>query len=597
MRFHARHIILASFCLAAVPLAAQELTLSVVGPNGGTLEGVLRGVSLTLSLASTDTPSAQDYVAAARADYRRMITGLYAEGYYGGSVSILIDGREAATIAPLDAPDHVSAIEILVDPGQQFTFGTISVAPLAAQTTLPAGFVSGDVARADTIRQAAIAAVEAWRNEGHAKAAPSGQSITAHHDSGRLDAAVTIDPGPRLTFGALVVTGNEDVRAERIAAIAGLPTGAVFSPRDVERAATRLRRTGVFSSVALNEADQIGNDDTLGIIAQVSEDKPRRLGFGVEYSTVDGLGLTGFWMHRNLFGGAENLRADASITGLGGETGGVDYLLSLSFLRPGTINANTDLFADAKVQVSNEPNYYLEEAGLEVGLRRQLGDSVTLSAGVGALTAHVEDDLGIRDYSLLTLPLTGELDRRDNPLDAKAGSYLALDITPFAGFGDVGSGVRLYADGRYFRSFGANDRVTFALRGQLGSVIGPDILLSPTDYLFYSGGGGTVRGQAYQSLAVDLGGGNTSGGLSFAGLSVEARVDVTNKIGVVGFYDYGFVGETAPPFEQGDWHAGAGLGIRYDTGIGPIRVDVATPVSGAGAGKSVDFYVGIGQSF
>ena len=110
-----------------------------------------------------------------------------------------------------------------------------------------------------------------------------------------------------------------------------------------------------------------------------------------------------------------------------------------------------------------------------------------------------------------------------------------------------------------------------------------------------SGGGGTVRGQPYRSLdaAYD---GTDLGGRSFAGLSGELRVGVTETISVVGFYDTGFVGPDPGSFEDGNWHAGAGLGLRYDTTIGPLRLDVAGPVSGE-TGDGVQIYLGIGQAF
>ena len=132
---------------------------------------------------------------------------------------------------------------------------------------------------------------------------------------------------------------------------------------------------------------------------------------------------------------------------------------------------------------------------------------------------------------------------------------------------------------------------------QFGAILGSDIAATPRDYLFYSGGGGTVRGHPYQSLGVSVLNGGTvrSGGTSFLGLSGEARVGITQKIGLVGFYDAGFIG-AGDLFTDGEWHAGAGLGLRYDTGIGPIRFDVAMPVSGD-TGDGVQIYVGIGQSF
>jgi translocation and assembly module TamA len=151
--------------------------------------------------------------------------------------------------------------------------------------------------------------------------------------------------------------------------------------------------------------------------------------------------------------------------------------------------------------------------------------------------------------------------------------------------------------GRIYRSFGDDDRFTLAARGQFGAVIGADAQDLPASYLFYSGGGGTVRGQPYQSLAVDLGGGNEIGGTTFVGAQLEARVGVTDTIGVVGFYDTGFVGADELSLDNGEWHSGAGLGIRYNTGIGPIRFDVATPTSGSSAGNRVEIYIGIGQAF
>ncbi len=74
-------------------------------------------------------------------------------------------------------------------------------------------------------------------------------------------------------------------------------------------------------------------------------------------------------------------------------------------------------------------------------------------------------------------------------------------------------------------------------------------------------------------------------------------MDVTDTIGVVGFYDVGYIGAEAMPLQNGDWHAGAGIGLRYDTGIGPIRLDLATPVGGDTGGSALQGYIGIGQSF
>jgi translocation and assembly module TamA len=114
--------------------------------------------------------------------------------------------------------------------------------------------------------------------------------------------------------------------------------------------------------------------------------------------------------------------------------------------------------------------------------------------------------------------------------------------------------------------------------------------------LFYSGGAGTVRGQAYQSLGVDLSPGVTIGGRAFMAFSGELRANVAKSIQAVTFADTGYVAQDALGTGQGEWHSGAGIGGRYMTGVGPIRVDLATPLDGD-AGKKFELYIGIGQAF
>ena len=107
-----------------------------------------------------------------------------------------------------------------------------------------------------------------------------------------------------------------------------------------------------------------------------------------------------------------------------------------------------------------------------------------------------------------------------------------------------------------------------------------------------------MRGQDFQSLGVDFGNGNIIGGRSFLGLSTELRVKTGDKLSVVGFYDLGYVGREAfPDGSSGEWHSGAGVGVRYDTGIGPIRLDLAVPIQDADDNNGVELYIGIGQSF
>ncbi|KZY06405.1 MULTISPECIES: autotransporter assembly complex protein TamA [unclassified Sulfitobacter] len=589
---------LMALCLAVAGAGhAAELRITGV-PEDTDLYRTLAGGSLLVELTAEDAdPSNQELLAAAQADYKRLLTVLYDEGYFGPALTITLDGIDAAAIPPVDPPREIRQLVIAVNTGPKFRFGRTRIAPVAPGTEMPEEFATGATASLGVLKDTVAAGVSGWRDQGHAKAELANQELTARHEARAVDADLLLAPGPRLRFGPLTVTGNRAVRTERILEIAGLPTGEVFSPEELELATRRLRRTRAFSAVALIEAEQIGPDATLPITAQVTEAPPRRFGFGAEVSTVEGLALSTFWLHRNLLGGAERLRLEAEVSGIGGNSGGTDYRLTARFERPATFNEDTDFYALAELEQLDEVNFFSRQLDLEAGIERIANENRTYTLGVGLRTAETRDAFGTNRYTLLTLPLSAEFDYRDDRLDAKDGYFARVALTPFIALRGADNGLRSYADLRGYKTFGTERPVTFALRGQLGSVYGPDLRDAPADYLFYSGGGGTVRGQPYQSLGVNLGGGNIVGGRSFVGLSAEARFTVTEAIGLVGFVDGGYVGAEEFYDGSGEWHSGGGIGLRYATGIGPIRLDVAVPTSGPATDENFQVYIGIGQSF
>ncbi|QFT81916.1 Translocation and assembly module TamA precursor [Roseovarius sp. THAF27] len=552
--------------------------------------------SLTVETADSEDATAQDILAAARADYARMVGALYDAGFYGGVVSIRVDGREASDISPIAGPNRINRVDVIVQPGPPFTFSRAAIGPVAPETELPEGYARGQPAAATVISDAAEAGVTGWREAGHAKVELSGQSITADHRNATLASDIRLSPGPRLRFGDLVITRPSAVRANRIRAIAGLPSGKVFSPEELEDASQRLRRTGAFRSVVLNEAAVPNPDGTLDIQAEVLDAKPRRIGFGAEIASLEGLTLSGFWLHRNLLGGAERFRIEGEVGGIGGDSGGIDYRLSARFERPATFTPDTTAFLEARIEELDEEEYRQTTFEIGGGVSHIFSDELEGELGIAYQYAEIDDDLGSRTNQLLLLPGKLTFDNRDDALNATEGFYVGLEATPFLALDAGDPAFRLYADARTYVGFGENDTIVLAGRTQLGSVTGASLLDVPPDMLFFSGGSNTVRGQPYQSLGVDLGGGNTSGGRSFLAVSGELRARVADSWQVVGFADTGYVGRDSFGSGTGDWHSGAGFGVRYDTGIGPIRFDVATPLDGD-AGQDYEFYIGIGQAF
>ncbi len=561
------------------------------------LQEAILNASLLAEAARSKKTDVQELLADARADYPRILSALYENGYFGGVVNIFVDGREVSDISPLDTPEAINEIVTRVLPGRLYRFGVASASPLARGTEVTLGFATGEPAELDAIRQAANRAVNGWRARGHAKVAIEEQEITARHDARQVDARIELAPGPQLTFGSVRVSGNKDVRTARILKIAGLEEGRVYSPAEIARSEERLRRTGSFSAARIAEADEIGEGNTLPMTIEVVEQTPRRFGFGAEYSTDEGLGVTGFWLHRNLLGGAERFRIGGGVNGIGGTDDDVDLDFGVRFERPATPRADTDLFVALSLDRLNERDFTADTAEFTVGFTRYATQELTVEYGLGLVYSEDEDDFGDTIYKFGILPLAAEYDRRRNLLNPKDGYYIDLEMTPFLGFSDTSDGVLTELDARGYESFGVNENLTVATRFQIGSVAGPDLLDTPTVYRFYSGGGGTVRGQGFQSLFIEDDLGRRTGGRSFFGASLELRSGVTEAIEVVGFYDYGYIGaETFPDF-SGNSHSGAGLGVRYNTGIGPLRFDVATPVSGDTDSSGIYIYIGIGQAF
>lgn len=584
--------------LSVMAVAGQAAEVALNGVADDDLRDTLRGGSLLFeqTIVEENKPSPSEILGAAQADYKRLLAVLYDNGYFGAVININIDGREAASISPVAAPDSISRVVIDVEAGPKFKFGRARIAPVAEGTTLPEGFAEGETASLGVLKSTASEGVDGWRALGHAKATLSEQELVADHPARLIRADLTLDPGPRYRFGPLVVLSESDVRRERIIDIAGLPEGDVFSPEEIRLSTERLRRTGAFSAVALSEADDAGPNNTLPVTLQTTDAAKRRLGFGAELSTLEGLTVSAFWLHRNLLGGAERLRFDAEVSGIGGNSGGTDYSLGARFGRPATFNEDTDFYALALLEQLDEVSFFSRQLDLEAGIERIASSERTYTLGLGLRTAQTRDVFGENNYTLLTLPLSAQFDYRNDVLNATSGYYLKANVMPFVALSGADNGVRSFVDARAYRTFGATRPVTFALRGQLGSVYGPDLSLAPADYLFYSGGGGTVRGQEYQSLGVPVGN-DTTGGRSFAGLSAEVRVGVTDSIGIVGFVDAGYIGEEEFYDGSGTWHSGAGLGLRYNTPIGPIRLDVAVPTSGPDTDENFQVYIGIGQSF
>ncbi|MFV0297111.1 MAG: autotransporter assembly complex protein TamA, partial [Hyphomicrobiaceae bacterium] len=229
------------------------------------------------------------------------------------------------------------------------------------------------------------------------------------------------------------------------------------------------------------------------------------------------------------------------------------------------------------------------------GLSHQFRETLTGSIALAGTYAEETDAAGKRTDVALSVPMAITEDKRDNKLDPTAGWRALVSLEPTYEFNRGDAYLTARGQISAYRALDASGRFVIAGRVGAAGILGADLEdLRPSQRL-YAGGGGSVRGYAYKSLAPTLENG-AMGGSSLIEASLEMRMRITPTIGIVPFVDAASVG-------GGDWpdtsevKVGAGLGLRYYTALGPLRLDVATPLSGRDGQDSVSFYVGLGQAF
>ena len=538
-------------------------------------------------------------LSSANADYQRLVETLYARGYYSGTVSITLDGQEASSL-PLDVdlPNPTDAV-ITIDPGQVYTFRTAQIRNLLPGTDLSdLGFEPGLEAKSDAVRDAGRAAVLAWAKNGYAKADIPNAQVQADHATQQLDADLEVVTGPKVTYGPVTVTGTDRVRPEFLEYMTDLPTGKTYDPDELERARTRLLKLDAFGVVDIEE-QPLEPDNSMPILVTVQDRKPRRFGLGATISTLDGAGLEGFWLHRNILSRAERLRFDGSISGIGRslDPTDYDYELGTTFIKPGTFSPDTDFRLNLSWEQEKLDNYDAQIFSLTAGFSTIINERLTGSADFVLERSRIDDSLGRRNFTLYGIEGALTYERRDEPLDATKGYYIDLSAFPFYESESGQFGLQTTAEARVYKQLGSTDRFVLAGRAKIGSVSGIGLTEAPPQVLFFSGGGGSIRGFEYLSNGVTLADGTELGGRSVVEASAELRTKLNENLGIVGFMDAGIVGPTASPDFTEEINVGVGVGLRWRTGLGPLRVDVARAINHKAGDPVVGVYIGLGQAF
>ncbi|SNR86812.1 MULTISPECIES: autotransporter assembly complex family protein [unclassified Azospirillum] len=588
--------------LAVAPVMAQQTPYEVEikgVDDRPALRDLLNDVSRLVSLKDQPPPSPIGLRRRADADLDRMVAALRSTGYYDAILDLEIDVENSP-----------AKVVIQVERGERYKIAKVTLsgptdAPLPEQTVTAAelGLAEGAPADGPQILEAEGRIVPRFAEKGYAYARTLDRKLVVDHASQTMAVNFKVDPGPRVAFGPVSITGLQEV--ENRAVMRRLPwrQGDQYNPATMEEGRQALAELGVFSSVRMRLEDQPDAQNQAPVLVDVQEREMRYVGFGSAYSTEDGFGANAYWGHRNLLGGAEQFRVGAEIAGVGrrGTTTDVkelDYRLITTYKQPDFLSRRQSLNLTAEA-VSERPDAYRRDALVfTAAVNRRFSKQLTGSLGVTAEQSKIKENLQTTTNTLIGFPLVLTWDRSNNLLDPTEGFRLSGTVTPYwAALGDSNSFVIGRLNGSAYHDFSGNGRYVGALRGVYGAVIGGGLLDVPADKRFYAGGGGSIRGYGYQKVGPLDAEREPTGGVSLLELGAEMRVKVTENIGIVPFVEAGNVYTTEyPDFGEGLRYA-AGIGGRYYTPIGPIRVDAAVPLNRRKGDNAFQLYVSIGQAF
>lgn len=535
--------------------------------------------------------------ARAREDEGLAVRLMKSLGYY--------DATAISTIEQTPQGDRPVTATVAAVPGPLYTFGEIRV---EADPTVPPTLIADTLKLRtgepiDAVRvQAAEAAVSvALPQNGYPFAEVGQRDILLDETTRTGDYTLPVTVGPRGRFGGVRTEGDSVFTPDHIEVLTRFDRADLYDSRKVDDLRDALIATSLFSTVSVEpvKTGQINPDGTEAVDLLVRQTKgpPRTLAGEVGYSTGQGFRAEVSWTHRNLFppegaliatGVLGTQEQGASATFRRSNAGRRDrtFQIVASALRS-DVEAFTGLTGTLSARVSYDSTPIWQK-------------KLTYAYGVelvGTSEDRYDFTRGLRErgvYFIAAVPLFAGWDESDNLLNPTRGWRLKLNLSPETSVrGSARPYARAQVEGTIYQP--VTDSIVLAGRARFGTIQGIDRNELAPSRRYYAGGGGSVRGFGYQELGPRAPDGKPVGGRSFNEFAVEARYRFGN-FGIVPFLDAGQVYEESLP-QLSRIRFGAGIGGRFYTNFGPMRLDIATPIARKPGESKVALYISIGQAF
>jgi translocation and assembly module TamA len=607
--------LLAVFAAVALSLTAwrseaadpQPYTVSLGKSGIAGLDQAFHDASTLVSLEKTAPVGSFALITRARDDEGRFVSVLHSFGFYKGSVDITIAGHglgDPSLPGLLQRAPAKPPVEVKVAPklGPLFHLRNVEiVGAIPAKVRAQLHLARGVPARAVDVLAAQARLLAALRSEGYALAKVPAPTVIEYPAADALDVTYQVTTGPKVDFGKITVNGLKTVNRSFIERRLLIHSGEQYSPQALENARADLASLGVFGSVLVKTPDTLDAQGRLPVTFDVVEGPRHAVSLSAAYSTDLGAGLTATWNDRNLFGNAEQLNLSLGVQGGGTAIKGPANYATAQFVKPDFLDRDQSLQVDLSAVKQNLLAYYQKGVSGDVLLKRTFLQYWSGQIGISGEDESIAQEGVTRDYTLVGLPLALRYDSTNSLLDPTRGVRAAATATPTQSFDSAhATFVTMQLSGStYLDMSGLWDkpgRSVLAVRGLIGATEGASQFQLPPDQRFYAGGSATIRGYNYQSVGPLFADDTPEGGTSIVAGTVEFRQRILDNYGIAAFVDGGQVAARGSPFTDG-LRFGAGLGFRYYTSFGPLRLDVAVPLEQIPNGGRFQVYLGIGQAF
>ncbi len=401
-----------------------------------------------------------------------------------------------------------------------------------------------------------------------------------------------ITTGPQANLGSITISGNEKVSEEFIRQSLPLKQGQCFQSANIDKAKNSLLNTNLFATADIEYGDTPDASGQVPVTVTLKERYQRTFKAGISYMTDQGPGATLGWEHRNFFGNGEKLDTKLVLATL-------EFSATANYNEPFFYRDDQSLFLSARIAQEYPEAYTSTNIEASGGVERKLSKELKVGLGLGYRISQVEEEsTGNKEvYGLFSIPAYAQWDSRNDILNPTSGVFARGDTAPyFDTFGSDAYFLRSKISGSTYFALPGPLSPILAVRGALGSITAADTESVPADLRFYAGGGNSVRGYGYQELGPQRNG-DPYGGRSLIETAVELRFKATETMGGVIFLDGGNSFDAPYPDFKEDIQWGAGLGFRYYTDFGPVRLDVAVPVNKREEDDPYQLYVSLGQAF